>query len=105
MTSMELAEAVGLNGDGTRSMGIRLSWMQRYGFVVRDEKELTWALSPAGERVTEAHLSAAKRKALQDVPDEALVEVMAHVANRYRVGDPLIAKMLSREFLYGTRKR
>lgn len=106
MTSHELAEAVGLgNNGGPRSVAIRLAWMKRYGFVEYDEKEHAWALSPGGERVTAAHLSKAKERALKDVPDEALVEVMAHVASRYRVGDPLVAKMLSREFLYGTKKR
>jgi len=34
-----------------------------------------------------------------------MVEVMAHVAKRYRFGDPIIATMLRREFAYGTRRR
>lgn len=105
MTSGELAEAVGLTNGGARHMGIRLAWMKKFGFVEFDEKEHAWALSPGGERVTAAHLSKAKQRALTGVPDEALVEVMAHVAARYRMGDPLVAKMLSREFLFGTQKR
>jgi hypothetical protein len=106
MTSHELAEAVGLGENGgARAIGIRLAWMKRYGFVSYDEKEHSWALSRGGERVTAAQLSAAKKRALDTIDDEAMVEVMAHVTSRYRLGDPLMAQLLRREFLFGTQKR
>jgi hypothetical protein len=34
-----------------------------------------------------------------------MVEVMSHVTSRYRLGDPVIASLLRREFLFGTQKR
>jgi hypothetical protein len=104
--STELAEAVGLGENGgARALGRRLAWMKRYGFVTYNEKEHYWALSAAGERITAAHLKAAQTKSLEKVPDEAMVEVMSHVTSRYRHGDPIIANLLRREFLFGTQKR
>lgn len=106
ITSAELADAVGLGENGgTRAIGIRLAWMKRYGFVQYDEKEHDWTLSRSGERITEAHLRAAQIRALEQVPDEAMVEVMSHVTSRYRHSDPVTAQLLRREFLFGTQKR
>jgi hypothetical protein len=107
LSSTDLAELVGLpaeNGGG-QAMGVRLAWMKRYGFVVYDDKEHVWALSSAGRRVSEAHLRASAQKTIQAVPDESLVEVMAHVTSRFRLGDPVNAHLLRREFLFGTQKR
>ena len=105
--SAEMADAIGLgtDGNGPQAIGRRLAWMKRYGFVTYNEKEHFWALSAAGERITSAHLKAAQSKALEEVPDEAMVEVMSHVTSRYRHGDPVIANLLRREFLFGTQKR
>lgn len=107
LSSHDLAEAVGLEHEngGTQAMGIRLAWMKRYGFVVFDEKERLWALSQAGRRVAQAHLRASATKTIETVPDESLVEVMAHVTSRFRLGDPVNAQLLRREFLFGTQKR
>lgn len=107
VTSTDLAGAAGLNTDngGPRAMGIRLAWMKRYGFVVYDDKEHFWALSSAGKRVTEAHLLASQQKTIEKIPDESLVEVMSHVTARFRLGDPVNAQLLRREFMFGTQKR
>jgi hypothetical protein len=107
ITSKDLAEAIGLDPEdgGTQSVGIRLSWMKRYGFVQFDAARHDWTLSAGGRRITEAHLRAAQVKAIENVPDEAMVEVMSHVTSRYRLGDPVIAQLLRREFLFGTQRR
>ena len=106
ISAQEMAEAIGLGENGgTRAVGIRLAWMKRYGFVSYDEREHQWALSAAGERITAAHMRAAQIKALEAVPDEAMVEVMSHVTSRYRHGDAVMAQLLRREFLFGTQKR
>lgn len=105
ISSAELAEAVGLGENGgTQAMGRRLGWMRRYGFVTLDEKEHLWTLSAAGERFTAAHLRAAQLKALDEIDNDAMVSVMAHVTSRYRHSDPTTAYLLRREFLYGTTK-
>lgn len=102
ITAMELAEEIGLGEDGTRAAGTRLAWMRRYGMVEHVGHDRLWRLSRSGERVAEAKLKAAATRQLVAVPDEALVDVMAHVTARYRLGDPMTANLLRREFLYGT---
>jgi hypothetical protein len=102
-TSLELAEAVGLSD--AQPMSSRLAWMRRFGMVDRDEQQLVWNLAPGGRRVIAARLKAAQSRAIESIPDDSLVEVMAHVASRYRHGDQVLATMLRREFLFGTQKR
>ena len=102
MTSAEMADAVGLNGRG--SMGSRLAWMRSYGFVEFDAEGRTWDLSPGGRRIITANIRASALSAIEKVPDEAMVEVMAHVTSRYRHGDALNAHLLRREFLFGTKR-
>jgi hypothetical protein len=102
-----MAEAVGLSleNGGPRAMGMRLAWMRKYGMVDYSPDLKMWRLSPSGVRVTNAHLKAAQERAIKAVPDEALVDVMSHVTSRYMLGDPVIAHLLRREFLFGTKPR
>src|SRR5262245_16095387 len=101
----ELAELLGFEEGDSRSVTIRLAWMKRYGMVAFDEKERLWSLSPSGQKVTEAHLRAPALRAVERIPDEAMIEVMAQVTSRYQRGEPMLAHMLRREFLYGTKRR
>lgn len=101
----ELADDLGFEEGNNRPIGIRLAWMRRYGMVAYDEKEKLWNLSPGGRRVTEVHLRAPALRVVEKMPDEAAVELMAHVASRYRVTDSMIAQMIRREFLYGMKPR
>ena len=100
-----LAEAVGMRNGDVKAMAMRLAWMRKYGMVEYQEEHRMWRLSPGGVRVTTAHLKAAQERTIKAIPDEALVDVMSHVTSRYMLGDPLIAHMLRREFLYGTKPR
>jgi hypothetical protein len=101
-----LAAALGAEEDEkVHGVGVRLAWMRRYGMLEYDDKRHVWRLSPGGERVTKARLRAAASKQIDAVPDESLVDVMAHVTTRYRLGDPMMATMLRREFLFGTSSR
>jgi DNA-binding IclR family transcriptional regulator len=105
ISSTDLAEAIGLGEEGARAAGIRLSWMRRYGMVKFDDDKRLWTLTRGAERVTEAKLRAAAAKTIDAVPDESLVDVMAHVTTRWRLGDPMNAQLLRREFLFGTQRR
>jgi hypothetical protein len=104
MTSRELAEEIGFSGE-VQSVSVRSSWMRHFGFFDFDEERRLWRLSASGERIVEADVRASTIAALEKVPDEALVDVMAHVTSRYRVGDPTTATLLRREFLFGTKRR
>jgi hypothetical protein len=102
----ELAEALGFGDDGRIAVARRLSWMRRYGMLAFDEERRLWTLTKGGERVTEAKLRAAQARTLKELPEEAMVEVMASVTSHYRhAADPMIAHLLRREFLFGTKAR
>lgn len=103
-STKELADALGL-ADDVRAVGARCAWMRRFGIFELHPDQKMWRLSEGGERVARAKLRAAASTQIEKVPDEALVDVMAHVTGRYRHGDPLMATMLRREFLYGTSPR
>jgi hypothetical protein len=105
IASSDLADSLGFEEGDNRAVGIRLAWMRRYGMVAYDEREKLWSLSPGGRRVTQAHLRAPALRVVESMPDEAAVEMMAHVVSRYQRGDAMIAHMLRREFLYGTKPR
>jgi hypothetical protein len=101
ISAVELADALGMDED-TRAVAMRLAWMRRYGMLDYHEERKTWGLANGGRRVIEAKSRAANTDVIPDVPDEQLVDVMAHVTTRYRLGDPVIATLLRREFAYGT---
>jgi hypothetical protein len=106
VASQALAELMGFEEeDGARPIGIRLAWMKRYGMVAYDDKEKLWKLTRGGERVTQAHLRAPELRVVETMPDEKMVEVMAHVTSRFQRGELMLAHMLRREFMFGTQKR
>jgi len=101
--SETLAHALG-QPENTRGVGSRLAWMRRFGMLDRTETGL-WTLTDGARRVTEARLRAAHARELDQLPEEQMIEVMAHIAGRYLRADPMTAIMLRREFAFGTRRR
>ena len=101
----DIAEAIGMGNGGVQNVGVRFSWMKRYGILEYSGEKKAWRLSAGGRRVVEAHLRAAQAKALATVPEESMIEVMSHVTSRYRHGDPMMAHLLRREFAFGTNPR
>jgi hypothetical protein len=101
-TTIELAEALAMDDlDGHRSVGIRFSWMQRFGMVKLDEKTRVWMITDAAERILEAQSRAAVQRTIKAIPEEAIVEVVADAMTRRRLGDPVLADMLRREAQFG----
>lgn len=98
-----LASSLGFEELGAPSS--RLSWMRRYGMLEYDSERRLWRLTEGGDRVTRSKLKAGQSKSIEAVPDEAMVEVMASVTTRFRHGEPMLAHLLRREFLYGTAPR
>jgi hypothetical protein len=110
ISAADLAEDLGwTDHDGVRAIGMRFAWMKRYGMLDYDDKHHLWVLSAGGERVMAAQKAAATMPFIEQVPDESMVEVMAHVTSRYRHAqnskDALVAHLLRREFMYGTSPR
>jgi hypothetical protein len=102
VTLAELSESFGLKEDEARSLVMRCAWMKKYGIFSYDQPTKMWTLSQGGERVVAAKIKATAAKAIDTVPDDSMVDVMAHVTSRYRLGDPMLAIMLRREFMFGT---
>jgi hypothetical protein len=100
----ELTEALGFGENGRMPVARRLSWMKHYGMLEFDEKRHLWRLSKGGERVVHARMRAAASRQIEALPDEAMIDVMASVTTRYRHGEPMIADLLRREFLFGTQR-
>jgi hypothetical protein len=106
ISAADLATELGWdNHDGTRAIGMRFAWMKKYGMLDYDDKHHLWIISNGGERVLAAQRAAALTSTIEAVPDESMVEVMAHVTSRFRLGDPMVAHLLRREFIYGTSPR
>jgi hypothetical protein len=103
-TASEMSEALGFNSTGAQSVGVRFAWMRKFGMLSFDPEKHIWSVSAGAERVIAAHEKAAGIKKVESIPDEQLVDVMSHVTSRWRLGDPMIADMLRREFLFGTKK-
>ena len=102
VTSAELADTIGVGPKGVQGVAVRASWMRRFGMFDYDDKQGVWTLSGGGARVVESKRQAAALTTVERVPDEAMVDVMAHVTARYRLGDPMMAALLRREFMFGT---
>jgi hypothetical protein len=102
-STKQMAEALGI--DDARAVGSRFAWMRRYGMVDLDEKHSSWSVSAAGKRVISAKLKAGDLAVFKKLPDEAMVEAMAQVTSRYVAGQPMLAHMMRREFMYGTKRR
>ena len=100
-----LARSLGLGDSRNGNVGVRLAWMRRFGMLQKNEETGLWSLAPGGLRVVRAKVKAAAQRDIEELPDEAMVEVMANVAARYRFADATTAHLLRREFLYGTQRR
>jgi hypothetical protein len=98
-----LAESLGAE-NGT-VIASRLNWMAQFGLLQFNKEHRLWTVSSSGARVVEAKLRGAASREIDAIPDEALIEVMAHVTSRFKHDDPVMGHMLRREFAYGTRPR
>lgn len=103
MTSAQLSEVLGIGN--AQAVSSRAGWMRRFGMFDYDERSGLWTLSGAGRRVVEAKRRAVLLREVEKVPEENLIDVMSHVTARYRLGDPMVATMLRREFAFGTSPR
>jgi hypothetical protein len=99
-----LAASLGF-GEDVRPVAQRLSWMRRYGMLERHKDAGDWRLTDGGLRVIEARLRAAQSRSIEKLPDEAMIDVMANITSRYHHGSPMMAHLLRREFLFGTKPR
>jgi hypothetical protein len=106
ITTTDLAAEIGFDDlDGHRAVGMRFAWMKKYGMLAFDDKRRLWRLTDGADRVLASQKLSATQTIIERVPDEEMVSIMAHVTTRYRLGDPMVATLLRREFQYGTNPR
>lgn len=106
VTSADLGSLIGYDDtNGHRSVGARFARMRAYGMLAFDEKRRLWTVTEGAERVLRAQEVSAGQSVVERLPDEEMVSIMAAVTTRYRIGDPLVATMLRREFAFGTDRR
>ena len=105
--SHDLADMLGFDVEetGTRHVGTRLAWMRSYGMVAFNDNTRHWSLTRSGKRVVDASIKAPSLKVVDELPDELMVETMAHVMSRFQRGESMLGHMLRREFAYGTKRR
>jgi hypothetical protein len=102
-TAGEMSDALGFKDEGTHSVATRFAWMKKYGMVIYSEQLRQWSLSDGGERVVQSHVKSASIPAIEKIPDEQMVDVMAHITTRQH-HNQMLGHMLRREFLYNLSK-
>lgn len=104
LTAAEFAEALGLTGETARqAIGIRASWMRRFGFFDYDAERKLWRLSASGDRVVEAQNRAARQD--PELPEEEVVVVASQIATHLRIADETTANLIRREVAWGSHVR
>jgi hypothetical protein len=98
-----LANSLGF--ERAQKVATRLNWMRHYGMLEFDRDRRLWRLTDGAGRVIHARLKASQQRTLEALPDEAMVEVMSAVTQRWQVGNGMLADLLRREFLFGTQRR
>ena len=109
----ELAERLfGLNGNddekvrlhAARCVTSRLSWMKRYGLVVKGEKKGEWAMSEEGRALRFTPLGRSLSSAISNTPDRSLLELTHQVTERM-VGGTTEGRAMRREFQHQITRR
>lgn len=89
-----------------RCVGIRLSWMRRYGVVdAHPEKKKMWRLSRVGYALLEGNLTAKQETALAGARDEQLLFLATAFGERYMTADSVGATMMRRAWQYAAGRR
>jgi len=105
VTTEQLMETIGLDHKHARScVGIRLSWMRRYGVVDRHEKK-GWTLTPIGRRIALGALTDEEKKVLRDLTSEQLMEATRVLTGRYQRVGATASTMMRRAWQNGTGRR
>jgi hypothetical protein len=83
----------------------RMTWMRRYGLVVKGEEKGHWHISADGYRLRFAKLPRAVSNALSHSPDASMLELTHEVAERMLQADEVVSRAMRREFQFQTNRR
>lgn len=96
--SSEVAQLLELDTEHpTQNVGIRLSWLARYG-VVKQNDNKRWQFTTQGEKAFRANLTKGQANTLARVADEALLEVMHRLGARLPDLNPVNRALVRREW-------
>jgi len=89
-----------------RCVGVRLSWMRRFGVVERHERDQgTWRLSSDGEQMLNGTLGKTLAGSLSRIDDSQLLHLGTAIADRSQVAGPIGYTMMRRAWQYGVANR
>lgn len=105
VTTEQIMEAVGIAHKHAKScVGIRFSWMRRYGVVDRHEKK-GWTLTPVGRRIALGALSDEEKVILRNLTSEQLMEATRLMTGRYQRAGATASTLMRRTWQHGTGRR
>lgn len=102
-SSEEVARLVGIEDDyPARSVGSRLSWACRYGWIEKRKAGATtlWRLNDAGVALLHAELSPATERRLRDLDEGERAEAIADLAGDLMLGSPAGAHLARRAWAH-----
>jgi hypothetical protein len=90
----------------SRCLGVRLSWLKRYGVVEKHPRERQlWRLTKAGRMVHEGTLTPAQVKAVQQLREGQLMHLTNLVGERSARSGQTVATMTRRAWMYQQAQR
>jgi len=103
----EMVLVIGLDAENAKQcIGSRFSWLTRYGAMEKNPDETgSWRLSTIGKAMVKGHLSAAETRMLENLAEDKLLSLARGVTSRYRSTGATGAKLMRREWQYGTSSR
>lgn len=102
-TTEDVVSAINLNhSHPERCVISRFQWLKRLGALYRDGNH--WVLSDAAKLMVTEALPTKERQALDDLPEEALLEVMRTIGRRYQYASYTHANLIRREWQHTSRR-
>lgn len=118
--SWTVAEALGF--ENRRKSAQRFSWLQRYGAVEREHERdesgnirytkdgkirhtQRWRMTSTGEALAYGNLKTRQQDQLSKLDDDQMLYVTQWLTERARSADPVVTKLVAREWRYGSSSR
>lgn len=102
----QIVAAVGLEGPSAmRCVGIRFSWMKRYGVMERHEKKGEWRLTEIGRNIALGSLNDMQKKAIDGLSEREVMEATRLLTGRFNRVGPVASTMMRRAWQSGTGRR
>lgn len=87
------------------NVGVRLGYLRRIGMLERDPETAGWYLTPAGESFVAGRLSAAARRALDDLDGGAAWAATEQLGELLRLAGPEQATLMRRQWQHSWLRR